>query len=157
MKRLFLLLALIVPASVVCFAKEKPAGGHTGTEQSSRLYTSGTGSGGITLKQPALKPVEISCFVEEVRTNGTEASLRNQLRNSPTIFTKGERRAGEIEAELKAVPPASFLPPAAPFDEVYDPLRPATRPRPRPEGRAQASPRSRRAAASSPTPTIARL
>ena len=59
--------------------------------------------------------------------NGTEASLRNQLRNSPTILTKGERRASEIEAELKAASPSSFLPPAAPFDEVYDPLRGAVR------------------------------
>ncbi len=31
---------------------------------------------GITLKQPALRPIEISCFVDEVKTNGTKASLK---------------------------------------------------------------------------------
>jgi len=59
--------------------------------------------------------------------NGTEASLRGQLAKQASILTKAERRAGEIEAELKAAPPASFLPSAAPFDEVHDPLWPAAR------------------------------
>ncbi len=31
---------------------------------------------GITLKQPALKPIEITCFVEEVKTSGDKASLK---------------------------------------------------------------------------------
>lgn len=59
--------------------------------------------------------------------NGTEASLRGQLGKQATILAKAERRAGEIDAELKAAPPASFLPPVAPFDEIHDPLRPMVR------------------------------
>lgn len=60
--------------------------------------------------------------------NGTEASLRQQLSKQASVLTKAERRVGEIEAELKDAAAASFLPPSAPFDEVYDPLRPPLRP-----------------------------
>jgi hypothetical protein len=59
--------------------------------------------------------------------NGTEASLRQQLSKQASVLTKAERRVGEIEAELKDAAAASFLPPSAPFDEVYDPLRPPLR------------------------------
>ena len=60
--------------------------------------------------------------------NGTEASLRQQLSKQASVLTKAERRVGEIEAELKNAAPVSFLPPMAPLDEVYDPLRPPLRP-----------------------------
>jgi hypothetical protein len=60
--------------------------------------------------------------------NGTEASLRQQLGKQTSLLTKSERRVGEIEAELKNATPGSFLPPVAPLDEVYDPLRPPLRP-----------------------------
>lgn len=56
--------------------------------------------------------------------NGTEASLRQQLAKQTSLLAKSERRVGEIEAELKNAAPGSFLPPVAPLDEVYDPLRP---------------------------------
>lgn len=59
--------------------------------------------------------------------NGTEASLRQQLSRQTAVLAKAERRVGEIEAELKDAAAASFLPPSAPFDEVYDPLRPSLR------------------------------
>ncbi len=60
--------------------------------------------------------------------NGTEASLRQQLSKQASVLTKAERRVGEIEAELKNAAPVSFLPAAAPLEEVYDPLRPPLRP-----------------------------
>lgn len=60
--------------------------------------------------------------------NGTEASLRQQLGKQTSLLARAERRVGEIEAELKDSSPVSFLPPAAPLDEVYDPLRPPFRP-----------------------------
>jgi TPR repeat protein len=59
--------------------------------------------------------------------NGTEASLRQQLSRQTAVLAKAERRVGEIEAELKDAAAASFLPPSAPLDEVYDPLRPPPR------------------------------
>lgn len=60
--------------------------------------------------------------------NGTEASLRKQLGKQTSVLAKAERRVAEIEAELKNAAPLSFLPPMAPLDEVYDPLRPPLRP-----------------------------
>jgi TPR repeat protein len=60
--------------------------------------------------------------------NGTEASLRQQLGKQTSVLAKAERRVAEIEAELKNAAPVSFLPPMAPLDEVYDPLRPPLRP-----------------------------
>lgn len=59
--------------------------------------------------------------------NGTEASLRQQLGKQTAVLARAERRVGEIEAELKDSSPVSFLPPATPLDEVYDPLRPPLR------------------------------
>lgn len=59
--------------------------------------------------------------------NGTEASLRQQLGKQTSVLAKAERRVAEIEAELKNAAPVSLLPPMAPLDEMYDPLRPPLR------------------------------
>lgn len=55
---------------------------------------------------------------------GAEQSLRTQLQRSPASIAAGERRAKEIAAELAERKVADFLPPAAPFDQAYDPLKP---------------------------------
>lgn len=53
-----------------------------------------------------------------------ETRLREQLKAQPKWIETGERRAREINAEFKDRAVADFLPPAAPLDQVFDPLRP---------------------------------
>ena len=53
-----------------------------------------------------------------------ETRLREQLKAQPRWIETGERRAREINAEFKDRAVADFLPPAAPLDQVFDPLRP---------------------------------
>ena len=55
---------------------------------------------------------------------GAEQSLRAQLKSRPTWIETGERRAKEIEAELKDKQVVDLLPPPASFDTAVDPLRP---------------------------------
>lgn len=54
-----------------------------------------------------------------------ENALRAQIKSRPGWIAIGERRAKEIEAEFKDRKVVDFLPPAAPLDEVYAPLKPA--------------------------------
>ncbi len=53
-----------------------------------------------------------------------ETRLREQLKAHPKWIETGERRAREITAEFKDRAGADFLPPPAPLDRVFDPLRP---------------------------------
>jgi hypothetical protein len=53
-----------------------------------------------------------------------EQSLRAQLKSRPTWIETGERRAKEIEAELKDKQVVDLLPPPASLDTAVDPLRP---------------------------------
>lgn len=53
-----------------------------------------------------------------------ETRLRAQLQAHPKWIETGERRAREIHAEFKDRAVADFLPPPAPLDRVFDPLRP---------------------------------
>ena len=54
-----------------------------------------------------------------------ETRLREQIKAYPKWIETGERRAREINAEFKERAVTDFLPPAAPFDRVFDPLQPA--------------------------------
>ncbi len=56
---------------------------------------------------------------------GQEQALRAHLKTYPPWITTGERRAKEIEAEFTDRKVIDFLPPVAPFDRVYDPLKPS--------------------------------
>lgn len=58
---------------------------------------------------------------------GPEQGLREQIKRFPSWIATGERRAKEIEAEFKDRKVVDLLPPAAPFDRVYDPLKPVLR------------------------------
>ena len=53
-----------------------------------------------------------------------EQSLRAQLKSRPTWIETGERRAKEIDAELKDKQVVDLLPLPAPLDTAADPLRP---------------------------------
>ena len=53
-----------------------------------------------------------------------ESRLREQIREYPKWIETGERRAREIKAEFRERAVTDFLPPAAPLDRVFDPLRP---------------------------------
>jgi TPR repeat protein len=53
-----------------------------------------------------------------------EQNLRAQLKSNPTLIETGERRAKEIERELKDKSVIEFLPPPAPLDTPVDPLKP---------------------------------
>ena len=55
---------------------------------------------------------------------GAEQSLRAQLKSRPTWIETGERRAKEIDAELKDKQVVDLLPLPAPLDTAADPLRP---------------------------------
>ncbi|MBI5692856.1 MAG: sel1 repeat family protein [Verrucomicrobia bacterium] len=55
---------------------------------------------------------------------GAERALREQIRSRPTWIATGEKRAVEIAAEFKDRKVTDFLPPPAPLDTRYDPLRP---------------------------------
>ncbi|MBL9202022.1 MAG: sel1 repeat family protein [Opitutaceae bacterium] len=54
----------------------------------------------------------------------TESRLRAQLKSNPTTLATADRRAKEIAAELKAKMVVDLLPPPAPLDRVFDPLKP---------------------------------
>jgi TPR repeat protein len=56
---------------------------------------------------------------------GAEQSLRAQIQRVPSWIATGERRAKEIAAEFKDKKVVDYLPPVAPLDKVYDPLKPA--------------------------------
>jgi len=53
-----------------------------------------------------------------------ETRLRERLQAQPRWIETGERRAREINAELKERALTDFLPPPAPLDRVFEPLRP---------------------------------
>lgn len=53
-----------------------------------------------------------------------EQALRQQLQRSPSWLAAGERRAKEIPGEFENKRVTDFLPPEAPLDTVYDPLKP---------------------------------
>lgn len=53
-----------------------------------------------------------------------ETRLREQIKAYPKWIETGERRAREINAEFKDRAVADFLPPPAPLDRAFDPLRP---------------------------------
>lgn len=55
---------------------------------------------------------------------GAEQSLRAQIQRVPSWIATGERRAKEIDEELKDRKVVDLLPPAAPLDQVYDSLKP---------------------------------
>lgn len=55
---------------------------------------------------------------------GQEQALRAHLKGHPPWITTGERRAREIEAEFTGRKVTDYLPPVAPLDQVYDPLKP---------------------------------
>ena len=57
-----------------------------------------------------------------------EQSLRTQLKSRPIWIENGERRAKEIERELKDKSVIEFLPPPAPLDTPVDPLKPVLPP-----------------------------
>jgi uncharacterized protein len=54
----------------------------------------------------------------------TENALRAQIKSQPTWIAKGERRAKEIEQELAGRKVTELLPPVAPLDQPFDPLKP---------------------------------
>lgn len=53
-----------------------------------------------------------------------EQALRQQLQRAPSWIATGERRAREIPVEFEKKRVADFLPPVAPLETVYDPLKP---------------------------------
>jgi hypothetical protein len=53
-----------------------------------------------------------------------EQALRAQIQRAPSWIATGERRAKEIPAEFENKRVVDFLPPVAPLDSVYDPLKP---------------------------------
>ncbi len=55
---------------------------------------------------------------------GAEQNLRAQIARFPSWIATGERRAKEIAAEFKDRKVSEFLPPVAPLDAVFDPLKP---------------------------------
>lgn len=55
---------------------------------------------------------------------GSEENLRAQIARFPAWIATGERRAKEIAAEFKDRKVTEFLPPVAPLDAVFDPLKP---------------------------------
>lgn len=54
----------------------------------------------------------------------TASRLRAQLKSNPTTIAAADRRAKEIVVELKDKKVVDLLPPAAPLDRVFDPLKP---------------------------------
>jgi TPR repeat protein len=56
--------------------------------------------------------------------SNAEASLRAQLKSQPAVIAAGEKRAKEIQSQLAGKKVAELLPPAAPLDQVFDPLKP---------------------------------
>jgi TPR repeat protein len=60
-----------------------------------------------------------------------EQSLRTQIKSRPAWIETGERRAKEIELELKDKSVVELLPPPAPLDTPVDPLRPTLSPPPK--------------------------
>jgi hypothetical protein len=55
---------------------------------------------------------------------GAESALRTQIKSRPGWVATGERRAKEIEVEFKDRRVVDLLPPVAPLDKFYDPLKP---------------------------------
>lgn len=55
-----------------------------------------------------------------------ERALRAQIQRAPTWIATGERRAKEIPVEFENKRVVDFLPPVAPLDQVYDPLKPVS-------------------------------
>ena len=53
-----------------------------------------------------------------------ETALRAQIKSRPSWIATGERRAKEIPGEVQDKKVGDLLPPAAPLDAPFDPLKP---------------------------------
>jgi TPR repeat protein len=64
------------------------------------------------------------------RQKGTDAAVENalraQIKSRPDWIATGERRAAEIVVEFKDKKVVDFLPPVAPLEERFDPLKPVS-------------------------------